>query len=185
MTGRTRRGTALASRGLFGLVLAVALLLVGAAAAQAATFTVNTTADNPPTGSECSGAAGDCSLRQAIDKSNATTSDDTINVPAGHYILTIAGADEDSDQTGDLDVNNGTASITNTTIANNTGPDDGGGVDIDTDGTVAFVNDTISGNHADSADGGGVWIPSGGSVSFLNTIVANNTAKTAARTDCN
>src|SRR5436190_1675757 len=111
MTGRTRRGTALASRGLFGLVLAVALLLVAAAAAQAATFTVNTTADNAPTGSECSGAAGDCSLRQAIDKSNNTATDDTINVPAGDYSLTIAGSDDDTDQTGDLDINKGTGTV--------------------------------------------------------------------------
>src|SRR5579884_2614537 len=57
----------------------VAVLLVFPAVSLAATYTVNTTADNPPNSSECSGAPGDCSLRQALDKA---TSGDIVSVPA-------------------------------------------------------------------------------------------------------
>ena len=73
---------------------------------------MNATPDNAPSVSECSGAAGDCPLRQAIDKSNHASTDDVIVVPAGHYMLTITGATENNDQTGDLDVNMAARSVT-------------------------------------------------------------------------
>lgn len=65
---------------------ALALLLSGALASSgtgavrrqlASVITVNTTSDAAPSGSECSGADGDCSLRQAIDKAQ---SGDTIQL---------------------------------------------------------------------------------------------------------
>lgn len=58
-------------------------------------------------------ADGDCSLREAIEAANTDTAvdgcvqgcgDDTIVVPAGTYMLAIAGAGEDANQTGDLDI---------------------------------------------------------------------------------
>jgi len=58
-------------------------------------------------------ADGDCSLREAIEAANSDTAvdgcvqgcgGDTIVVPVGTYILTIAGAGEDTNQTGDLDL---------------------------------------------------------------------------------
>jgi hypothetical protein len=61
-SGAVRRGTP-------AFLAAIVLLLVVAVRAQGATFTVNTTSDNAPALGECSGLAGDCSLRQAIDKS--------------------------------------------------------------------------------------------------------------------
>jgi hypothetical protein len=61
------------------LALGAVLVALPASSAAAATITVNTTADNPPTSTECSGTAGDCSLRQALDKA---TSGDTVSVPA-------------------------------------------------------------------------------------------------------
>src|SRR5690349_4727925 len=57
----------------------VALLVAATSAHAAATYTVNTTADNATSPTECSGAAGDCSLRQALDKA---VSGDTVVVPA-------------------------------------------------------------------------------------------------------
>src|SRR5919201_3479249 len=66
------------ARWLLPATLIAALVAVSSAQA-AATYTVNTTADNPPSGSECSGVAGDCSLRQALDKA---VSGDTVVVPA-------------------------------------------------------------------------------------------------------
>jgi CSLREA domain-containing protein len=96
------------------LVLGVMVALTQAQQTQAATplrplfatITVNTTADELNTN-------GNCSLREAITNANndaATYPDctagsgaDTINLPAGIYTLTIAGAGEDANATGDLD----------------------------------------------------------------------------------
>src|SRR5688500_1151504 len=79
--------------------------------AQAATLQVETTADAVV-------ADGDCSLREAIDATNQTTlhadcpdtstdgfgTNDRILLPAGTYTLTISGAGNNTNATGDLDV---------------------------------------------------------------------------------
>ena len=59
---------------------------------------------------------GDCSLREAIQAANTNAAVDacnphigaeTITVPAGTYTLSIAGANEDANATGDLDITAG------------------------------------------------------------------------------
>jgi hypothetical protein len=61
------------------LVMVLGLMLVPATAG-ATVFTVNTINDTPAAGPlGCAGAAGDCSLRQAIESANANAGDDTIN----------------------------------------------------------------------------------------------------------
>jgi hypothetical protein len=45
-----------------------------------------------------------CSLRQAIVASNACSGVQTVSIPAGRYLLTLAGAGEDAAATGDLDI---------------------------------------------------------------------------------
>lgn len=76
-------------------MLSLLLLLLPA---QAATFTVNTAAD-------IAGVCGPgCSLRQAIGSANATPGPDTIRLPPGNYNLTLLGAGENANATGDLDV---------------------------------------------------------------------------------
>src|ERR1700748_1075626 len=55
-------------RGLLAPFLTMLVLLATAAAAQAGTISVNTTVDAAASPTECSAVAGDCSLRQAIDK---------------------------------------------------------------------------------------------------------------------
>lgn len=75
---------------------------VAPALAGAATFTVNTTADNPPGPGECEGVAGDCSLRQAIDMANGEPGADTVVLPAGHYGLTIEQTGGTPGDSGDL-----------------------------------------------------------------------------------
>jgi len=47
---------------------------------------------------------GDCSLREAVANANACPGNQTINLPADGYILTISGDDENGNKTGDLDV---------------------------------------------------------------------------------
>jgi CSLREA domain-containing protein len=69
------------------VTLALLTTIAFATKAQAATFTVNTTADNSPVAGECAGVAGDCSLRQAINKANGSTPPTTIFVPANSYSL--------------------------------------------------------------------------------------------------
>ncbi|MFT5194001.1 MAG: CSLREA domain-containing protein [Cellvibrionaceae bacterium] len=75
-------------------------------AVNGTTITVNTTNDEL-------NSDGDCSLREAIQAANTDTAVDTcpagngwdtIQVPAGTYQLSLTGADEDSNATGDLDI---------------------------------------------------------------------------------
>ena len=68
-----------------------------------AVFTVTKTADTND--GVCN---ADCSLREAISAANAVGGANTVSVPAGTYTLTIAnagGINEDSNATGDLDIN--------------------------------------------------------------------------------
>jgi CSLREA domain-containing protein len=66
----------------------------------APTYNVTKTADTND--GVCS--AGDCSLREAVLNANACPGSHTINLPAGGYILTLDGDDEDLGETGDLDI---------------------------------------------------------------------------------
>ena len=70
------------------------------------TFQVNTTLDtvavNLKNGKD---ATGHISLRSAIMAADARGQSNTIIVPAGTFTLTIAGASEDDNATGDLDIN--------------------------------------------------------------------------------
>lgn len=74
---------------------------------QANTFTVNNTADTQdasPGNGVCADAGGNCTFRAAIMEANALAGNDTINLPAGTYTLTLAGVNENGCLTGDLDV---------------------------------------------------------------------------------
>lgn len=87
---------------------ACAMLMGAATLAQAATFTVDSPADAvdaTPGDGVCATAAGACSLRAAIQEANASAGADLIQLPAGSYILSVAGADEDAAASGDLDIN--------------------------------------------------------------------------------
>jgi len=90
-----------------GLLLPLTSLYLGPIpVAHTATITVNTTDDEL-------NDDGDCSLREAIQAANtdsavdgctAGSGADTITLPAGYYTLTIAGANEEDNATGDLDI---------------------------------------------------------------------------------
>lgn len=84
-------------RSLFTRHLLVAFVLAAvvpfaapAAPAHAATFAVDTTADtsdaNPGNG-VCADAAGDCSVRAAIEESNALPGMDSVSIPGDTYLL--------------------------------------------------------------------------------------------------
>ena len=99
-----------AASAIFVAVLMPALLLLllwGALPARAAAFTVDDTADTHDADLDdglCADADGACTLRAAVEQTNALEGHDTIVVPAGVYTLTLAGAGDDDNGGGDLDV---------------------------------------------------------------------------------
>src|SRR5207249_2707731 len=74
-----------------------------------ATITVDRT-DDVASASACTGAASDCSLRGAVTFANANAST-VINIPAGTYNITLTGATEDLNATGDLDLLAGASGV--------------------------------------------------------------------------
>jgi uncharacterized repeat protein (TIGR01451 family)/CSLREA domain-containing protein len=162
-------------------------ILLFTAAAQAATFTVDSTTDAvdaTPGDGICADAAGHCTLRAAIQEANALAGADTITLPTGLYTLTLttAGADPaasgDLDITGDLTING--AGATTTTI-------DGGGLNrvfniapSGTSPTVTISNLTIRNGMATSAAGGagGAILINLGNVTLNDCILSSNKADT-------
>jgi hypothetical protein len=80
------------------------------AAPGAVVVTVDTSVDsNEAAYRTCTAAPDDCSLRGAITRANADPGNQyTILLPGGTYTLALAGAGEDANTAGDLDVFNGT-----------------------------------------------------------------------------
>ncbi len=82
-------------------------LFINITSSEATIFVVNTTNDgvdiNPGDGI-CQNAAGNCSLRAAIQECNALAGADQIVLGAGTYQITIGGANEDACSSGDLDI---------------------------------------------------------------------------------
>ncbi len=98
----------------------------------------------------------DCSLREAILAANANPGVDYVSLPAGTYVLTLAGADEDGGLTGDLDV-------TDDVHITGPGPElaivDGNGLDrvfdIHDAAEVLIEGIGITGGRIEDAGGGG------------------------------
>jgi len=163
--------------------LTIGLMLLGLSAiAGAETYTVDRF-DDTSGATNCSlFIPNDCSLRGAIFKANQDSAHDTINIPAGTYLLTLAGAGEDAGVTGDLDItetltieglgggptidgndldrvfdiHNGSGSVylTNLTITGGDSATSGGGIRIE---TQTFLTDcTITDNSTD-VSGGGIY----------------------------
>jgi len=71
------------------------------------TYAVDSTADavDADTGDDrCATAIGTCTLRAAIQQTNAVSGAEVILLPAGTYNLTLSGTGEDAAATGDLDI---------------------------------------------------------------------------------
>src|SRR5262245_44034272 len=167
------------------------LLAARLPAAQAATFTVNSTADAVdahPGDGVCATATHVCTLRAAIQEANALAGADIINVPAGTYTLSIPGPLEDEAATGDLDI---TADLTLTGAGAESTIIDGGGldrvfdivvVDVQNLPEVAIAGVTIQNGQADGVagpgapggDGGG--IRNSGTLTVLDSTLSQNTA---------
>lgn len=195
MTCSSWRGSRRARR-LWGTTLALgaAILALPATSAAAATITVNTTADHAPATGECSGTAGDCSLRQALDKAVAG---DTVKVPANttSYKVTgspitipngvriIGGGATKTTVTGgganQIFVYNNAAltpaiSISRMTLTdgfNNTGQDEGGAIYGEDNGTL--ILDQVAVTHSSSPEYGGGF-EGGGDLTLIRSSFSHD-----------
>ena len=176
---------------LVGFAMALALALPGSA--DAATFTVNSTADAPdanPGDGVCDDGAGNCTLRAAIEEANALVGADTITFPAGSYALTGGEFDITDDLTitgagpattfvdGGLLarvflISSVTVDISGVTIQNGAaGNLDGGGI-LNLRGSMTLTDVTVSSNSAAAA--GGIANVQG-SMTLTNVTVSSNSA---------
>ncbi len=167
---RTRRADAHRSRPLLEMLEHRVVL---------STFKVNSMADtvavNLKTGQD---ASGQITLRSAIMAANATHKSNTIVLPAGTIKLTIAGAGENADATGDLDITGGKLTIKGK----------GAGASIVDGNQLDRVFDILGGNitlskltiqNGRATQGAGL-LNEGGSVSLTSVAIQNNTAVGAA-----
>jgi CSLREA domain-containing protein/uncharacterized repeat protein (TIGR01451 family) len=161
------------------LITAFKAILASPALAQGP-ITVTTTVDEL-------NSDGDCSLREAIEAANsdaavdacgAGSGADTITVPAGTYTLSLSGAEENTNATGDLDILDdvtitGAGALSTTIDANS----------IDRvmhvlTGTTVLLNDFTLTNGQSPGDGGGIL--NHGNLSVNRSVISNNDAPSGA-----
>ena len=173
-----------------GLLVAALVALAAPGAASAAILNVNTTADHDD--KFCT--AADCTLREAVQVGGSA---DTINLPAGNYVLTMSSeldlfADtivgvgarttfiDGGDKTRVLRIaGEGTSRVSGVTIRNGNGASTtssgaGGGIFVQSS-TLALTNVTVSGNNASSIGGGGIVVAAG-VMTMIGSTVSGNTA---------
>ncbi len=144
--------------------------------ARAATITVDTTTDDLTVN-------GNCTLREAIIAANTDTAvdacpagngADTIEIPAGTYILSIAPTGPDDAASGDLNI---TADLT----LNGSGPNittiEANGIDrvldVANGSTVSISRLTLQGGNTTMA-GSGILVTNSSTLNLTLTRVANN-----------
>jgi CSLREA domain-containing protein len=173
------------------VILSVLLLVVSAVHGD--TFLVTTSADTND------GACDqNCSLREAVIAANSNPGLDRITLPAGTYVLAIAGTGEDLSATGDLDARDdleiyGAGAATTIIDANGIdrvfhayssdvrivgvtfrgGSADLGGGIFSWAYVLWLTSVTVSGNHA-TLDGGGIYTDY--ETVLTDSIVSGNTA---------
>jgi len=125
----------------------------------------------------CNDGSGNCTLRAAIQETNACLGADIIDVSAGAYLLTIAGINENAAATGDLDITNdltinGGGAATTIIDASNAAFLDRI-FHVLNSATTAFDGLTIQGAHGSwGLNGGG--IATGGDLSISNAVISGN-----------
>jgi CSLREA domain-containing protein len=143
-------------------------------------FVVNSTTDSvdaSPGNSVCATASGTCTLRAAIQESNAMAGSNTVEIPAGTYLLTLPGSGGDAQ--GDLNINGSVrllgAGATNTLI-------DGNGGRLNTriflvqSGSLQVQDVTLqNGGSPNVPEGGGIRVDAG-SVFLTRVVMTGNEA---------
>lgn len=146
---------------------------------QADIFNVNTTtdtADNNPGDGVCDDGTGLCSLRAAIQESNALAGTDDINLPEGVYTITINGINEDVAASGDFDITsdiNILGTDTRNTIIDADSLDRV--FEVFTDANLSLHQLEIVGGFLYVAHGAGIL--NNGSISLSNVAIKNCLAK--------
>jgi hypothetical protein len=164
----------------------VLISLIAAGPAQAATFNVNNSGDAgdaTPGNSVCATSGGVCTLRAAVDESNALSSNDVINVPSGTY--TLGGTTgEDANAGGDLDIQgNGTLTIrgasARTTIVRS-GVADRVFQVLDSGTSLTISGLTITGGNGVNQGGGILSDPAPSTLAISDSTISGNQANVAA-----
>jgi CSLREA domain-containing protein len=146
--------------------------------AWAATYTPTRT-DDPAPGA-C--AAADCSLREAISAANARSGPDVVRLTSGKvYSLQRAGRIEDSNRTGDLDVNHDPIELADTLTIETTGSAlatiDANGLDRVIDGYGDLTLDRLRIREGSvPGDGGGIYHGCCGKLTISNSQITDNEA---------
>ncbi|MGH2678413.1 MAG: CSLREA domain-containing protein, partial [Actinomycetota bacterium] len=158
-----------------GTVLTAVVALAPSPGQALTTFTVTKTADT------ADGACdSDCSLREAIVAANTAAGPDTIVVPPGTYVRSIAGTGEDLTVDGDLDILQDVEIIGDgapQTVIEGDGTETGERVIHVVSGATLTMSDvTITRGFAGTGgnDGGGLSI--NGTLVLRRAIVAGNHA---------
>jgi CSLREA domain-containing protein len=161
------------------LMLPAGLVGVGADRPAPGTIVVTTTEDEL-------NADGDCSLREAIFAANINdyvdacgfgSGDDIIVLPAGIYVLTIPGAGEDNNQTGDLDILDNLTLVgegAKWTIIRGKGFDRI--LHIPQGATVEISGVTVAKGQAFTEAGGGI-LNQDGALTLTDSVLRNNIAR--------
>lgn len=123
----------------------------------------------------CDDGSGNCTLRAAIQESNALGGTHTITLAAVTYTLTLAGANENGSVTGDLDINslitlNGVSPQTTIIDANELDR----AIHILGGATLTADQVSITGGVIDRANGGGVL--NEGTFTYSNGEIYSNVA---------
>ncbi|WP_025323329.1 choice-of-anchor Q domain-containing protein [Deferrisoma camini] len=123
----------------------------------------------------CADASGNCTLRAAIQETNACAGRDAITLPAGTYALTLVGSGEDAGATGDLDVTDDLAiqgAGAATTVIDGSAPFDDRIFHVLNDVPTTFDGLTLQ--NVDIASSGG-GIATGGDLTVRNAAISDNT----------
>jgi CSLREA domain-containing protein len=150
----------------------VTLLFVGVGVAQPV-FTVNSTVDAHdanPGDNICAAAGGACTLRAAIEESNASAGfpPEQINLPAGTYVLTEGRL---------VIMNSQTIAGAGAGVTNIDGNNSSGILTIDNPGTNPIVNVfdvTIRNGRGGIAFGTGIFVGPGSSLFLADCVVSDN-----------
>lgn len=163
--GRRRTADATPGRHLGASIALLVVLVTLAGVGEAAVFVVDTPQDSVDAlggDGACADSEQRCSLRAAIQESNALAGDDTIVLGSGDFVLTITGAAENAAASGDLDI---TANVTVTGAGAHASFIDGNALDRVLDvaaGAVLRLRDVHVGGGFQAAVTGNVVEFSGG-----------------------
>lgn len=141
--------------------------------------------DTNPTDCICETGAGNgvCTLRAAIQTVNACPTKDTIELRAGVYSFSLAGANEDAAASGDLDIH--TYGLTITGAGKDSTIISAAELDrvfhIQGSVTVAISGTTVRQGKADGVgsggDGGGILLDQGASLTLSESRIEDNQAR--------